>query len=99
MMGQPPGGQVPDLSKAELVDFTVLEGEPVVKLKLKDGSTIEVKLIIMNILRAGNDPATGVPSYVVQSAPLVRLLDYPKDLRKVPGRSDAKETKSLPGFA
>lgn len=99
MMGAPPGTPVPDLSKAELVDFTVLEGEPAVKLKLKDGSTIEVKLIIMNILRAGNDPATGVPSYVVQSAPLVRLLDYPKELRKLPGHASGKDTKSLPGFA
>jgi hypothetical protein len=99
MMGAPPGGPVPDLSKAELVDFTVVEGEPVVKLKLKDGSLIEVKLIIMNILRAGNDPATGVPSYVIQSAPLVRLLDYPKELRKVPGRPSDKDAKSVPGFA
>ncbi len=98
MMGAPGGQAPPDLSKAELVDFTVLEGEPAVKLKLKDGSTIEVKLIIMNILRAGNDPATGVPTYVIQSAPMVRLLDYPKELRKVPGARPA-DPKSLPGFA
>jgi hypothetical protein len=32
-----------------------------VRLKLKDGSIIEVKLEIMNILRAGNDPTPGCP--------------------------------------
>ncbi len=98
MMGAP-GGPPPDLSKAELVDYTVVDGEPAVRLKLKDGSTIEVKLIIMNILRAGNDPVTGVPFYVVQSAPMVRLLDYPKELRKSPAKPGDKDAKALPGFA
>ena len=99
MMGAPGGGPAPDLSKAEIVDYSVLSGEPVVKLKLKDGSIIEVKLIIMNILRAGNDPATGLPFYVVQSAPLVRLVESPKELRKSPSRPGSGDTKSLPGFA
>lgn len=94
-----PGGPPPDLSKAELVDYQVVGGEPAVRLKLKDGSTIEVKLIIMNILRAGNDPVTGVPFYVVQSAPMVRLLDYPKELRKSAPKPGDKDAKALPGFA
>jgi hypothetical protein len=98
MMGGPPGQPSPDLSKAEIIDYTVLSGEPVVKLKLKDGSVIEVKLIIMNILRAGNDPSTGLPFYVVQSAPLVRLVESPKELRKMPNRPPG-DAKSLPGFA
>ncbi|HEY6237560.1 MAG TPA: hypothetical protein VIZ68_00035 [Thermoplasmata archaeon] len=97
MGGQP--GPAPDLSKAEIVDYEPLSGEAVVKLKLKDGSIIEVKLIIMNILRAGNDPATGLPFYVVQSAPLVRLVESPKELRKLPNRPGGGDTKSLPGFA
>jgi hypothetical protein len=99
MMGGPGGGPSPDLSKAEIVDYSVLSGEPVVKLKLKDGSIIEVKLIIMNILRAGNDPSTGLPFYVVQSAPLVRLVESPKELRKLPAGRSGSDTKSLPGFA
>ena len=99
MMGAPGGGPAPDLSKAEIIDYTVVSGEPVVKLKLKDGSVIEVKLIIMNILRAGNDPSTGLPFYVVQSAPLVRLVESPKELRKLPNRASDKDPKSLPGFA
>ena len=99
MMG-PPGGPMPDLSNAEIVDYTVLEGDAKVRLKLKDGSVVEIKLEIMNILRAGNDPNTGLPAYIVQSAPLVRLVECPKELRKSPVRPGAggKDTKALPGF-
>ena len=52
----------------------------------------------MNILRAGNDANTGLPTYIVQSAPLVRLVECPKELRKTPLRSGAKDGKSIPGF-
>ncbi len=97
MMGGMPG-QGPDLSSAEIVDFTPLEGEAKVRLKLKDGSIIEVKLEIMNILRAGHDPNTGLPAYVVQSAPLVRLVECPKELRKPALRPGPRDTKSIPGF-
>jgi hypothetical protein len=93
-----PGGQVPDLSNAEIVDYSVIEGDGRVRLKLKDGSIIEVKLEIMNILRAGNDPNTGLPAYVVQSAPMIRLVESPKELRKAPMRSGGKDNKSIPGF-
>jgi hypothetical protein len=96
MMG---GGPPPDLSNAEIVDYEVVGGDAKVRLKLKDGSVIEVRLEIMNILRAGHDPNTGLPSYVVQSAPIVRLVETPKELRRAPLRpSTGKETKSLPGF-
>jgi hypothetical protein len=98
MMGAP-GGPPPDLSNAEIVDYQVIEGDGRVRLKLKDGSVVEIRLEIMNILRAGNDPNTGLPAYIVQSAPLVRLVECPKELRKAPlrpgGRSDSK---ALPGF-
>jgi hypothetical protein len=97
MMGGMPGAP-PDLSNAEIVDYSPLEGDGRLRLKLKDGSVIEVRLEIMNILRAGNDPNTGLPAYIVQSAPLVRLVECPKELRKAPIRPGAKDTKSIPGF-
>lgn len=98
MMAGPPG-MVPDLSSAEIVDYSVLEGDAKVRLKLKDGSVIEVRLEIMNILRAGNDPNTGLPAYIIQSTPLVRLVECPKELRKAPLRAaTGKDVKSLPGF-
>lgn len=92
-----PGQPMPDLSNAEIVDYSVVEGDAKVRLKLKDGSVIEVKLEIMNILRAGNDPNTGLPAYIVQSAPMVRLVECPKELRRLPSRP-GKDTKPIPGF-
>ena len=99
MGGGGPGQPMPDLSNAEIVDYTVLEGDARVRLKLKDGSIIEVKLEIMNILRAGHDPNTGLPAYIVQSAPLVRLVETPKELRKTPAKPGGKDNnKAIPGF-
>ncbi len=101
MIGAPGGAPMPDLSNAEIVDYEPLGGDAKVRLKLKDGSIIEIKLEIMNILRAGNDPSTGLPAYIVQSAPMVRLVECPKELRKAPVRPGAggRDAKSLPGFA
>ena len=95
MMG--PGGVPPDLTNAEIVDYQVAEGDGRLRLKLKDGSVIEVKLEIMNILRAGHDPNTGLPAYIVQSAPLVRLVECPKELRRPPMRQ-GKDAKASTGF-
>jgi hypothetical protein len=96
MMGPP--GTPADLSNAEIVDYTVIEGDGRLRLKLKDGSVVEIRLEIMNILRAGNDPNTGLPTYVVQSAPLVRLVETPKELRKAPLRPGSKDAKAIQGF-
>ncbi|MGI0070786.1 MAG: hypothetical protein ACRECT_01735 [Thermoplasmata archaeon] len=96
MMG--PGSPPPDLANAEIVDYETIGGDGKLRLKLKDGSIVEVRLEIMNILRAGNDPNTGLPAYVVQSAPLVRLVECPKELRKAPLRSGTKDPKAIAGF-
>jgi hypothetical protein len=101
MPGPGPGGFAPDLSSAEIVDYSVVEGDGRVRLKLKDGCVIEVRLEIMNILRAGHDPNTGLPAYVVQSAPLVRLVECPRELRRAPlrpGAAGGRDAAALPGF-
>ena len=97
MMGAS-GGPPPDLSNAEVVDYERIEGDGRLRLKLHDGAIIEVRLEIMNILRAGNEPTTGLPSYIVQSTPLIRLVDCPKELRKPPVRPGAKDNRSLPAY-
>jgi hypothetical protein len=98
MMGSP-GGPPPDLANAEIVDYQTIEGDGKVRLKLKDGSIVEIRLEIMNILRAGNDPNTGLPAYIVQSAPLVRLVECPKELRKAPLRpGGTRDPKANTGF-
>jgi hypothetical protein len=95
----PPGAVPPDLSNAEIVDFTIIEGDSRVRLKLKDGSVVEIRFEIMHVLRAGNDPNTGFPAYIVQQAALVRLVETPKELRKPPLRPGGKtDGKAIPGF-
>ncbi len=95
----PGGAPAPDLANAEIVDYQIAEGDGRLRLKLKDGSVLEIRLEIMNVLRAGNDPNTGLPTYVVSSAPLTRLVECPKELRKAPLRpGGGRDGKSLPGF-
>ena len=98
MMGSS-GAPPPDLSNAEVVDYTPIEGDGRVRLKLKDGSVLEVKMEVTNIFRVGNDPATGLPSYVMQATNIVRLVSCPKELRKQPLRPGASDSRNLPGFS
>ncbi len=99
MMGSGGGPGMPDLSNAEIVDFTVESGENRVRLKLKDGSVLEVKMEIVTILRAGSDGNTGLPSYVVQATNIIRLVSCPKELRKAPLRSGGQPHQPIPGFS
>ena len=85
-----PGGPPPDLSNAEIIDYERMDGDGRYRLKLKDGSVIEVRFEILNILRAGNDTTTGLPTDIQQSTPLMRLVECPKSLRKAPLRPSAK---------
>ncbi len=99
MMGSGGGPGIPDLSNAEIVDFTVESGENRVRLKLKDGSVLEVKMEIVTILRAGSDANTGLPSYVVQATNIIRLVSCPKELRKTPLRPGGQGHQPIPGFS
>jgi hypothetical protein len=74
----------PDLATAELMDYTIVSGDAKVRLRLSDGVVIEVRTGIANIYKTGNDPATGFPQYVVQTQPLVKMVDVPKGVRKKP---------------
>jgi hypothetical protein len=91
-------GVPPDLSNAEIVDFTVEGGENRVRLKLADGSVLEVKMEITSILRVGHDPNTGFPTYAVQATNLIRLVHVPKELRKPALRSGGPNAKNVGGY-
>ena len=72
-----------DLSDAELVDFRIEGKEPMVRIRVEEGATLELRWMITNVYRKGNDPATGVPVYILQSSsPIMRLVNYDKKLRK-----------------
>lgn len=94
-------GNVPDLSHAEIVDFDTEGGESKVRLKLKDGVVIEVKMHINQILRTGNDATTGLPIYAIQATNIIRVVSCPPELRKTPtqARAGGKDSKNLPGFS
>lgn len=98
MMGFP-GGNVPDLSNAEVVDFSIESGDARVRLKLKDGVILEIKMEVTNIMRVGNDPANGLPTYMIQTANLIRIVHCPKELRKAPLKPGSPNSpKALAGF-
>lgn len=73
-------GKIPE--DGEVVNFEVEEEPKWVKIKLSDGSVIQVKMEIMAILRAGNDPNTGLPVYMIQATNIIRLNQVPKELIK-----------------
>lgn len=53
--------------------------------KLKDGTTLKVKLVLINVLRAKNqyDPI-GNPMYMVSATNVVRVVDVPRELKRRP---------------
>lgn len=66
----------------ELVEFEA-EGEDYwITLKLKDGSVLKFRSVVMAIFRMGNDPNTGLPAYAIQATNAIRVVSIPKDLIK-----------------
>ena len=67
---------------SEVINFEVEDEPKWVKVKLEDGSVIQVKMEIVGIMRAGNDPNTGLPIYMLQAQNIIRLNQVPKELIK-----------------
>ncbi len=73
-------GGIPD--NGEIVNFELEEEPRWVKVKLEDGSVIQIKMEVVAILRGGNDPNTGLPIYMVQATNIIRMNQVPKELIK-----------------
>ena len=73
-----------DLSEGEEVDF-VNEKEEWNVYKLADGTTLKVKLVLVNVVRSRDkyDPL-GNPLYGITSQNVVRVLTVPEKLRRKP---------------
>ena len=71
-----------DLSKGEQVDFEN-EKEHWNIYKLADGSTLKVKLVLVNIVRSQNqyDPL-GNPIYGITSQNIIKVLNVPEKLKR-----------------
>lgn len=74
----------PNLATAELVDWQAVEGDGRIRLRIGEGAVVELQTVVMGVMRLGNDPMTGLPTYSVQTQQLIRLVSADKKLRKVP---------------
>ncbi|OWP55182.1 MAG: hypothetical protein B2I18_05410 [Cuniculiplasma sp. C_DKE] len=79
-------GGLPD--NGEIINFEIEEEPKWVKVKLEDGSVIQIKMEIVAIMKGGNDPNTGLPVYMVQATNIIRMNQVPKELIK---KNPAKE--------
>ena len=73
-----------DLSEGEEVDFEN-EKEEWNTYKLSDGSTLKVKLVLVNVVRSHDkyDPL-GNPVYGITSQNIIKVLNVPEKLRRKP---------------
>ena len=72
------------IQNGEEVDFDVLK-EDWNSYKLKDGTTLKVKLVLAGVVRIQNkyDPL-GNPVYMIKSTNVVRVMDVPEAYKQTP---------------
>jgi len=78
-----------DVAAGEDIDFDEKEEHWNV-YKLKDGTTLKIKLILVGIKRLKKHSPDGMPVYVVNSQNIVRAVDVPKELMAKPKESSFK---------
>ena len=69
-----------DLAEAEDVDFEQ-ENEHWNTYKLKDGTTLMVKLVLLGVKRLKKWSPDGTPVYIFNSQNVVRVTNVPKELK------------------
>jgi len=73
----------------KVLNFDVLkEGGPF-ELKLEDGSVIRMRAEPSAIIRIGNDPNTGLPTYMIPVNVTVSFIKLPRELIKKPSHAPA----------
>jgi hypothetical protein len=78
-----------DIAQSEEVDFEEIEEHWNV-YKLKDGTTLKVKLILLGVKKLKKHNPDGTPLYLVNSQNIVRTVDIPKGLMAKPRESSMK---------
>ena len=68
-----------DIAQGEDIDFSELEEKWNV-YKLKDGTILKVKLVLVGVKRLKKHNLDGTPIYLVNSQNLIRVVDVPKEL-------------------
>lgn len=88
-MGMPAPITPADIVEGEDVDFAE-EEEHWNIYKLKDGTTLKVKLILIGVRRLKKYNPDGAPLYMINSQNVVRAVDIPKELMAKPKESTFK---------
>jgi len=71
-----------DLSEGEEVDFEN-EKEEWNVYKLADGTTLKIKLVLVNVIRSRNNyDSLGNPIYGITSQNIVKVLNVPEKLKQ-----------------
>jgi hypothetical protein len=88
-MGMPVPITPEDLAEGEDIDFEEKEEHWNI-YKLKDGTTIKVKLILIGVKRLKKHNPDGTPLYMINAQNVVRAVDIPKTLMAKPKESTFK---------
>lgn len=88
-MAVPPSITPEDIAQSEDIDFEEKEEHWNV-YKLKDGTTLKVKLVLVGVKRLMKHNPDGTPLYLVNSQNIVRTVDIPKGLMAKPKESTMK---------
>jgi len=72
-----------DIAEGEDVDFEEVEEHWNI-YRLRDGTTLKVKLVLAGVKRLKKHNPDGSPIYVIQSQNVVRAVEVPKDLYAKP---------------
>lgn len=78
-----------DLQEADDIDFTE-EKEHWNVYRLKDGTTLKVKLVLRGVKRLKKWAQDGSPMYLINATNIVRAVDVPKELKAKPKTSSFK---------
>jgi hypothetical protein len=78
-----------DVANADDVDFEESK-EYWNVYKLKDGTTLKIKLVLAGIKRLKKHNPDGTPIYIINSQNVVRAIDIPKGLIAKPKESSMK---------
>ena len=78
-----------DLAQADNVDFEEQEEHWNV-YKLRDGTTLKVKLVLVGIKKLKKCNPDGTPIYLINAQNVVRAVDVPKELIAKPKESSFK---------
>ena len=89
--------RAPDGSMVEAKELEFEEqSTPWTKVKCEDGTVVMIKVEILAITRMNfYDAVTGIPTYNINSQPVVRVTNVPASVRKIPNSPPEKTNQEV----